>query len=134
MLSVYILKLEIHQNVKALPRYPRYSTPLPPFLEGCIPPDGLRLHEYVHIDSDIWFQASFGLLKPPFTVPHLPTQIKIYFGEMQPFYLGMLSKDVAVTVRGELQTAGIALQLGEKALLQSDTGRYQDTSLLPEAI
>lgn len=46
----------------------------------------------------------------------------------------MLSNYVAVTVRGELQTAGIALQLGEKALLQSDTGRYQDTSLLPEAI
>jgi len=88
----------------------------------------------VHIDSDISFQASFGLLKPPFTVPHLPNQIKIYFGETQPFYLGMLSNYVAVTVRGELQTAGIALQLGDKALLQSDTGRYQDTSLLPEAI
>ena len=117
-----------------IPWYPRYLSPLPPFLEGCIPPDGLRLHEYVHIDSDISFQASFGLLKPPFTVPHLPTQIKIYFGEMQPFYLGMLSNYVAVTVRGELQTAGIALQLGDKALLQSDTGRYQDTSLLPEAI
>lgn len=70
-----VLKLEIHQNVKALPRYPRYLSPLPSFLEGCIPPDGLRLREYVHIGSDISFQASFGLLKPPFTVPHLSTQI-----------------------------------------------------------
>ena len=120
--------------MKALPWYPRYLSPLPPFLEGCIPPDGLRLHEYVHIDSDISFQASFGLLKPPFTVPHLPTQTKIYFGEMQRSILACCPTMLPSPCVENCKLRGSLSSLEKKLCCKAIPDDTQDTSLLPEAI